>query len=152
MDRRQKLGGTLISQAWEGMELVATLVVTQVGLLDYELLEDGVRLLFRGDGPRDALDDLEREVGDNHRVLVLLGCHSIYLKRRLKLPEPEFRVLGNFRFGARDAALTSVAGLSSCAAGVLLLPPVCKRARAADSLLAESILYTCVRKRPFDPI
>ena len=101
------------------MELLTALVVGEIRLLDNQLLEDGVGLLLGGDGPWDAFNDLEWEVGDYHLVLVLLGRHSVNLKRCLQLPEPEFRILkvnsgtGKFRLGAWDTALTSMVGLSS---------------------------------------
>ena len=89
-DRCQRLGGALVPEGGEGMELLTTLVVREIGHLDFDYCE---RILLGGDGPWDLADDLEGEVGDNPHVLVLFGHHFMLLKRCFQLPEPEFRVL-----------------------------------------------------------
>ena len=50
----------LVLECEEGVELLASLVVREVRLLDYQLLKDSVRFLIGGDGPRDAAEDLEQ--------------------------------------------------------------------------------------------
>ena len=49
----------LVSESGESVELLAPLVVGEIGFLHHQFLEDGVRLVLRSQGPRDAVDDLD---------------------------------------------------------------------------------------------
>ena len=47
----------------------------------------------RSQGPWDAADDLERQVRNHYRILVLLGRHVDHDERSLQLEEPKVRIL-----------------------------------------------------------
>ena len=59
-DRGEELGGPLVPKGGEGVQLLTLVVVGEIGLLHHQFLEDGVRLLLGGQGPRDAADNLEQ--------------------------------------------------------------------------------------------
>ena len=87
-DRGEELGGPLVSGGSESMQLLASLIVGEVRLLDYELLEGGVRLVLRNQVPWDASNNLERQVSDDYPIPVLLGRDSIHYERCLQLEKP----------------------------------------------------------------
>ena len=77
---RGELEGALVSESWESMELLAPMVVGEVGLPLDQYLEDSVRLVLRSQGPRDAVDDLEQQVRNHYCILVLFSHHTFTMK------------------------------------------------------------------------
>ena len=58
-DRGEEVGGSLVPEGGEGVQLLGPLIVGEVRLLHYQFLEEGVRFVLCSQGPRDAADDLE---------------------------------------------------------------------------------------------